>query len=91
MAAAFHVPDSIREQLRLALVDERDFLEFLAQSLPEAMPDSPGWSRCRGTLTVRRPLDPETFQILQVEARLRPAADGWEVASVLGLEPAESS
>ena len=86
MPPVIRIPESIREQLRLALVDEADFLEFLGQARPEPVADRPGWSSCRCILPVRRPLDPETSQLLQVEILLRPSQDAWEVESIRGLE-----
>ncbi len=86
MAPAIRIPAAIKEQLRLALLDEADLLDVLAQAPREPVPDHPGWSRCRCTLPVRRPLDPETSQLLQVEVLLRPAGDGWEIEAVRGLE-----
>jgi hypothetical protein len=81
------IPEAIREQLRLALVDEGDFLEFLGQARPEPLAERPGWSRCRCILPVRRPLDPETSQLVPVEILLRPSTDAaWEVDSIRGLE-----
>jgi hypothetical protein len=86
MAPPIRVPAAIKEQLRLALLDESDLLDFLAQAPREPLADHPGWHRCRCTLPVRRPLDPETSQLLQVEVRLRPVDDGWEIEAVQGLE-----
>ena len=79
------VPDEIRAQLRAALLDEKDLVEALRDTPLEEVAGQPGQARCVVTLTVRRPLDPETAEVRRVEVFLRAAEAGWRVDAVKGL------
>ncbi len=86
MTDSIRVADALRERLRLALIDERELLDSVRRSPREPIPDVPGQERCRLTLAVRRPLDPETSEMRSLEVRLRPAAGGGlEICAIDGL------
>ena len=50
-------------------------------------PDQAGHFRCTCTVALRRPLDPETATLREVEVRIKQTADGLEVYAVEGLPP----
>jgi hypothetical protein len=79
------VPDEIRDQLRAALLDEKDLVEALRHTALEEVAGQAGHARCVVTLTVRRPLDPETAEVRRVEVFLRAGEAGWRVDAVQGL------
>ena len=83
--ASVEVPDEIRDQLRAALLDETDLLTALRAAPLEEIPGQAGHARCVTTLTVRRPLDPETSELRRVEVLLRAGESGWSVYAVNGL------
>lgn len=83
---AIHVPEPIREQLRLAFVDADDLRGALGAAEPEPVANPPGCFRARPTLAVPRPLDPETAEMRQLEVYLRPIEGGMEVFAVRGLD-----
>ena len=94
MADAIHLSDSIRRQLQAALVREPDLLQLLEREEPEELDGLPGRYRCRCTLPVPRPMDPETAELrsLDIYLRRRPIpgdGDGWEVYEVDGLQPVQ--
>lgn len=86
MSMQLTIPEAIRRHLETALLDESDLIEFLRQARRDPIPGEPGKSRCVGTLPVRRPLDPETSQLVRVEVVLEQRGDGFEVAALRGLE-----
>ena len=86
MSLQLTIPEAIRRHLEAALLDEADLLEFLRQARRDPIPGEPGKSRCVGSLPVRRPLDPETSQLVRVEVVLEQRGDGFEIASLRGLE-----
>jgi hypothetical protein len=86
MRETIHFADSIREQLRMALVDTEDLRGALTAVNPEPVPNPPGCFRARPTLAVPRPLDPETAELRQLDVYLRPVDGGLEVFAVRGLD-----
>jgi len=78
--------DTIRDQLRLALVDTEDLRGALGDANAEPVANPPGCFRARPTLAVPRPLDPETAELRQLEVYLRPVDGGLEVFAVRGLD-----
>ena len=84
---SIHFADTIRDQLRLALVDAEDLRGALTQATAEPVANPPGCFRARPTLAVPRPLDPETAELRQLEVYLRPVdGGGLEVFAVRGLD-----
>ncbi|HVS02869.1 MAG TPA: hypothetical protein VMT16_08875 [Thermoanaerobaculia bacterium] len=86
MPEAIHIPQSIRDQLRLAMVAEQDLEAALRQGEREPIAHPVGCFRARPTLAVPRPMDPETAEMRQLEVYLRPVDDGLEVFAVRGLD-----
>ena len=86
MGLQLTIPQRIREQLSAALLDESDLLEFLRQARREPVSGQADREHCRGTLPVRRALDPETSRLVEVDVVLERRGDGWEVAALDGLE-----
>jgi hypothetical protein len=87
MHTPMRIPDSIREQLRLVLLEESDLVEFLGHARREEIDGDARALRCSGMMPVRRPWDPETFEPRQVEVDLRWVEEAWEVVAVQGIEP----
>jgi hypothetical protein len=85
-ADTIHVPESIREQLRLVFIDPDDLRGALGNADAEPVANPPGCFRARPTLAVPRPLDPETAEMRQLEVYLRPVEGGLEVFAVRGLD-----
>jgi hypothetical protein len=85
MGLQLTIPQTIREQLAAALLDESDLAEFLRQARREPLPGQPGREHCRGILPVRRALDPETSQLVEVDVVLERRGEGWEVCALRGL------
>jgi hypothetical protein len=86
MTTAYRISDTVQEILQSAFVDEHDLLRALRNQLPQELPDQPGRYRCRCSLAVRRPLDPETMEMRELVVYLLPAGDEWEVYGVEGLD-----
>ncbi len=84
-APPIDVPDEIRAQLRAALLDETDLVEAVRHAPLEEVPGQAGHARCVATLTVRRPLDPETSELRRVEVLLQSVGPGWRVYALKGL------
>ena len=87
MHTSIRVPEAIREQLRLVLLEENDLVEFLGQARREEIDGDARALRCSGMMPVRRPWDPETFEPRQVEVDLRWVDEAWEVVALHGIEP----
>ena len=85
-ADAIHFPETIRDQLRLALVDSEDLRSALSLADAEPVANPPGCLRAKPTLAVPRPLDPETAEMRQLEVYLRPLDEGLEVFAIRGLD-----
>ena len=86
MSLQLTLPQRVREQLSAALLDESDLVEFLRQAPREPVAGQPGREHCRGVLPVRRALDPETSQLVEVDVVLERRGDGWEVIALDGLD-----
>lgn len=84
-AMQISIPQSIHERLVAALLDEADLLEFLRHARRDPLPENPRRARCVGVLPVRRPLDPETSEMMRVAVVVEERGDGWEVVEVEGL------
>jgi hypothetical protein len=88
MSAPMRVPDPIREQLRRVLLEEIDVVEFLGHAQRQEIGGDPRSLRCIGMMPLRRPEDPETSELRQVEIDIQWLADAWEVLRIRGIEPA---
>lgn len=86
MDQTIHVPDPIQDQLRLVFLDRADLIAALQSIDLEPIGEPPTGYRCRPTLAVPRPLDPETAEMKELEVLLEPAADGLRVISISGLD-----
>ena len=88
MPSGTRIAEPVRQQLRLALVAERDLLEVVARADPRPVVGRPDLYHCSCRLTQPRPLDPETAEVRRVEIELRRIDDGWEICGVDGLDVA---
>lgn len=88
MNTPMRISESIREQLRLVLLEESDLIEFLGHARREVVDGDVRALRCSGMMPVRRPWDPETFEPRHVEVELRWVEEAWEVVGIRGFEPA---
>ena len=82
----YTLSDEVRRQLGEALLEDQDLLISLRRVHPTEDPDSPGLFRCRCMVAVRRPLDPETSELRQLDVSLRRTEDGFEAFELAGLE-----
>ena len=82
----FIIHASVQELLNASLVEEQDLVAGLGQATPVEVLERPGTFRCNVELVVRRPLDLETAEVLQVQVFLRRVDSGLEVFEVDGLE-----
>lgn len=87
MNTPMRIPDTIREQLKLVLLEEHDLVEFLDHARRERVGGDALALRCSGMMPVRRPWDPETFEPRQIEVDLRWVEEAWEVVGIRGIEP----
>jgi hypothetical protein len=71
--------------LTAVLLDESDLVEFLRQASREPLPAT-RQGAMHGLLPVRRPLIPETSELVRVEVLLERRGDGWEVTALRGLD-----
>lgn len=78
--------DEVRRKLREALLEDQDLLVSLRRVRPVEDPDHVGLFRCQCTVAVRRPLDPETSELRQLDVSLRRTEDGFEAFELTGLE-----
>ena len=83
---AYTVSDEVRRKLREAMLEDQDLLASLRQTRPAEAPERPGLFRARCTVAVRRPLDPETSELRQLEVSLRQTEEGFEAFDLSGLE-----
>lgn len=77
--------EPVRQQLRRALLEERDFMDSVRRHPHEAIEGRPGRYRCRCSVAVRRPFDPETAELREIEVTLERMQEGWVVSKVEGL------
>lgn len=79
----------IRQQvcdlLRQSMLTESDLAAAIYRSSRVPDPEQIGHFRCTCTVALRRPLDPETATLRQVEVRIKQTGDGLEVYAVEGL------
>ena len=83
---SYHLSEEVRSKLRGALLEDQDLLVSLRRLRPVEDPDHAGLFRCQCTVAVRRPLDPETSELRQLEVSLRRTDDGFEAIDLTGLE-----
>jgi hypothetical protein len=86
MSIALRFAPEVRDLLRAALVDEGTLVQALRKARGERRPGDDGMVRYRCQMPVRRPLDPEFVQLVQVEVLVRTDGEAWEVVAVKGLE-----
>ncbi len=86
--AAILISEAVRTKLRASLLEEHDLLDSVRQQRLAEVPGRPGHYRCSCPVAVRRPLDPETAELRQVEVTIRKVEQGWMVEAIEGLEPA---
>lgn len=86
MAARVTIRPNVREQLRAAILDEAELVTALKGQRPEPIPGQPDHYRCRCSLAMRRPLDPETAELRSIEVSLRRDGEDWEIVEIEGLE-----
>jgi hypothetical protein len=83
---SYRLSEEVRSKLRGALLEDQDLLISLRRLRPVEDPDQAGLFRCQCTVAVRRPLDPETSELRQLEVSLRRTDDGFEAIDLTGLE-----
>ena len=79
------ISEPVRQQLRSALLEERDLIDSLRQQPHRALPGRPGSYLCVCKLAVRRPFDPETAELRELQVTLEQMLSGWFVTRVEGL------
>jgi hypothetical protein len=82
----YTLSNEVRRTLGEVLLEDQDLLVSLRQVRPVEDPDRPGIFRCQCTIAVRRPLDPETSELRQLDVSLRRTEDGFEAFELTGLE-----
>jgi len=82
----YTLSDEVRRSLSEALLEDQDLLVSLRRVQPAEDPDRPGLFRCQCTVAVRRPLDPETSELRQLDVSLRRTDEGFEAFELTGLE-----
>ena len=83
---SYTLSDEVRHSLSEALLEDQDLLISLRRVQPVEDPARPGLFRCQCTVAVRRPLDPETSELRQLEVSLRRTEEGFEAFELTGLE-----
>ena len=78
--------EEVRSKLSEALLEDQDLLISLRRVHPAEDPEHPGLFRVQCTVAVRRPLDPETSELRQLDVTLRRTEDGFEAFELTGLE-----
>ena len=82
----FILNDVVRGKLAEALLEDQDLLVSLRRARPEEDPERTGLFRCQCMVAVRRPLDPETSELRQLDVTLRRTEAGFEAIDLTGLE-----
>lgn len=82
------IHESVREQLRVAMLEEAALVTAIRQAHSEKVPGHPERLRCLCTVAVRRPSDPETAALCQVEVVMEQTGSGLEVVLLEGLADA---
>ncbi len=83
---SYTLSEVVRRKLREALLEDQDLLVSLRRVRPAEDPERAGLYRCQCTVAVRRPLDPETSELRQLDVSLRQTDDGFEAFDLTGLE-----
>lgn len=83
---SYTLSEEVRRKLAEALLEDQDLLVSLRRVRPAEDPDHAGLFRCQCTVAVRRPLDPETSELRQLDVSLRRTEDGFEAFELTGLE-----
>ena len=83
---SFTLSDEVRRKLNEALLEDQDLLSSLRRVQPVEDPDRAGLFSCECTVAVRRPLDPETSELRQLNVSLRRTEEGFEAFELTGLE-----
>ena len=83
---SFTLSEEVRRQLNEALLEDQDLLVSLRRVQPVENPDQVGLFSCQCTVAVRRPLDPETSELRQLDVSLRRTEEGFEAFELTGLE-----
>lgn len=82
------ISEPVRRQLRSYLLEQRDLIDSVRKEHHTAIAGQPGNYRCLCTVAVRRPLDPETAELRQLDVTLRRVEKGWVISAVDGLSGA---
>jgi hypothetical protein len=83
---SYTLSDEVRRKLNEVLLEDLDLIASLRQVQPKEDPARPGVFRCRCTVAVRRPLDPETSELREIDLLLRRTDEGFEAVELTGLE-----
>jgi hypothetical protein len=84
--STFTLSEEVQQELAGALLEDEDLLASLRRVQPVEDPTHPGVFRCRCTVAVRRPLDPETSELRELDVSLRRSEGGFEAFALSGLE-----
>lgn len=79
------IRQQVCDRLRQSMLTESDLAAAIYRS--DRIPDREqiGHFRCTCTVALRRPLDPETATLHEVEVRIKQTGEGLEVYAVEGL------
>ena len=83
---SFILSEEVRRKLSEALLEDQDLLVSLRRVRPTEDPERAGLFYCQCTVAVRRPLDPETSELRQLDVTLRRTEEGFEAFELTGLE-----
>jgi hypothetical protein len=83
---SYILSEEVQRKLSEALLEDQDLLVSLRRVRPAEDPEHAGLYRCQCTIAVRRPLDPETSELRQLDVSLRQTDDGFEAFDLTGLE-----
>lgn len=86
MTKTYTLSDEVRRKLGEALLEDQDLLISLRRVHPVEDSEHAGLFHCKCTVAVRRPLDPETSELRDLEVQLRRTEDGYEALDLTGLE-----
>ena len=93
MAKVVIVPELL-DRLSQVLIYEDELFSALRGRPREAVPGIPGAFRCRCTIPVPRPMDPETAEMHPFTVYVRPTgsedARQWEIYKIEGIENLET-
>lgn len=83
---SYTLSEEVQRQLREALLEDQDLLVSLRRIRPVEDLERAGLFHCQCTVAVRRPLDPETSELRQLDVTLRRTPEGFEAFGLTGLE-----